>query len=68
MVFKNALAFGEKKVIHTALLWLLQKMPELKKRAYLAKYLLPFEVPPEMTGEDGILSFYHSTVPRLFRC
>jgi hypothetical protein len=35
--FRQGLVQGEKYVVYPVLEWLLQKMPELKKRAYLAR-------------------------------
>jgi intraflagellar transport protein 81 len=36
------------------MLWSLQRIPELRKRAYLARFLLSLEVPPDLFNEDGI--------------
>lgn len=38
--------------------WLLKRIPDLKKRAYLAKYLVKVEVPPEIMAEDQIPDLY----------
>ncbi|MPC32900.1 Intraflagellar transport protein 81 [Portunus trituberculatus] len=35
-------------------MWLLQRMDELKKRAYLAKYLVKLDVPAEMLGDADV--------------
>ena len=35
-------------------MWLLQKMDELKKRAYLAKYLVKLDVPAEILGDADV--------------
>ncbi len=37
--------------------WTLQRIPELRKRAYLAKYLLNIEVPPEIQSEDVYIQY-----------
>lgn len=33
------------------MMWLLQRIPELQKRAYLAKYLVQVYVPPEFHSD-----------------
>lgn len=39
---------SEKRVIHPVLYYLLTRLPELEKRAYLAKYLVPFVIPEDI--------------------
>ncbi|XP_053328825.1 intraflagellar transport protein 81 homolog [Spea bombifrons] len=50
--FRQGLVVGSKPVIHPVLYWLLQKINELKKRAYLARYLVKLEVPAEFLQDD----------------
>ncbi|CAH2295863.1 intraflagellar transport 81 homolog isoform X1 [Pelobates cultripes] len=50
--FRQGLAVGSKPVIHPVLYWLLQKTNELKKRAYLARFLVRLEVPTEFLQDD----------------
>ena len=50
--FRQGLLEGDKPTIYPLLHWLLEKMPELKKRAYLARYLGKIEVPPEFLQDD----------------
>ena len=38
--------------------WLLQRIPDLKKRAYLAKYLVKVEVPPEVQADNDVADLY----------
>lgn len=45
---------GQKHVIYPILHWLLEKMAELKKRAYLAKYLVKLDVTPEIQGDADV--------------
>jgi hypothetical protein len=45
---------GDKDILHTVMHWTLQRFDHLQKRAYLAKFLMPVEVPPEFRGEDLI--------------
>lgn len=50
---------GSKPVIYPILHWLLQRVPELKKRAYLARFLVKLEVPAEFLQDDVISDTYH---------
>ncbi|XP_077318116.1 intraflagellar transport protein 81 homolog [Lithobates pipiens] len=52
--FRQGLVVGSKPVIHPVLYWLLQKTNELKKRAYLARYLVKLEVPTEFLQDDVV--------------
>ncbi|XP_045130561.1 intraflagellar transport protein 81 homolog [Portunus trituberculatus] len=52
--FRQGLVSGDKHVIYPILMWLLQRMDELKKRAYLAKYLVKLDVPAEMLGDADV--------------
>ncbi|XP_046676776.1 intraflagellar transport protein 81 homolog [Homalodisca vitripennis] len=52
--FRQGLVQGEKGVIHPILEWLLRNLDDLKKRAYLAKYLVKIEIPPEILGDVDI--------------
>ena len=46
------------KIIYPVLEWLLQRMPDLKKRAYLAKYLVKVDVPPELIIDQDVGDLY----------
>ncbi|CAM2103032.1 unnamed protein product [Caretta caretta] len=50
--FRQGLVIGSKPVIHPVLHWLLQRTNELKKRAYLARFLIKLEVPAEFLQDD----------------
>lgn len=50
---------GKKPVVHPILHWLLQRVPELKKRAYLARFLVKLEVPTEFLQDDVINDTSH---------
>ncbi|XP_071798485.1 intraflagellar transport protein 81 homolog [Asterias amurensis] len=56
--FRQGLVSGYKPVIYPILVWLFQKMPELKKRAYLARFLVKIEVPPEIIQDDQVADTY----------
>ncbi|NWR90033.1 IFT81 protein, partial [Furnarius figulus] len=52
--FRQGLVTGSKAVIHPLLHWLLQRTNELKKRAYLARFLVKLEVPAEFLQDDTV--------------
>ncbi|CAL1616469.1 unnamed protein product [Knipowitschia caucasica] len=57
--FRQGLVTGGKSVVHPILFWLLQKVPELKKRSYLARFLFKMEIPAEFLQDDVINDTYH---------
>ncbi|XP_041482844.1 intraflagellar transport protein 81 homolog [Lytechinus variegatus] len=56
--FRQGLVAGNKPVVYSILEWLFQKMPELKKRAYLARFLVKIEVPGEILQEEAVMDTY----------
>ncbi|XP_073675085.1 intraflagellar transport protein 81 homolog [Garra rufa] len=60
--FRQGLVIGSKPVVHPILHWLLQRIPELKKRAYLARFLVKLEIPAEFLQDDIIAETYHQYV------
>ena len=56
--FRQNLVSGEKHVIHPILFWLLNNIDELKKRAYLAKYLVKLDIPPEILGDADVTDIF----------
>ncbi|KAK6632280.1 hypothetical protein RUM44_007321 [Polyplax serrata] len=56
--FHQGLIQGDKHVIHPILEWLLANMDDLKKRSYLAQFLVKLDVPPEMLGDPDISFLY----------
>ncbi|KAM9328911.1 intraflagellar transport protein 81 homolog [Gastrophryne carolinensis] len=52
--FRQGLVVGSKPVIYPVLYWLLQKTNELKKRAYLARFLVKLEVPTEFLQDEMV--------------
>eukprot|EP00064_Thunnus_orientalis_P000396 superscaffoldBa00000019_g396 len=60
--FRQGLVIGSKPVVHPILHWLLQRVPELKKRAYLARFLVKLEVPAEFLQDDVINDTYHQDI------
>ncbi|KAF8564592.1 Intraflagellar transport [Paragonimus westermani] len=50
--FREGLVTGDKTVVYPILEWLLQRIPELRKRAYLARFLVKIHV-PDVFMQDG---------------
>ena len=53
--FRHGLLQGDKPTIYPLLQWLLEKLPELKKRAYLARYLVKIELPSAILQDDVVV-------------
>ncbi|CAM9655092.1 unnamed protein product [Pylaiella littoralis] len=58
--FRRGLAVGDKDVVYQAMHWCLQRLPQLKKRAYLARYLMPVEVPMEFMQDQALVDLHES--------
>ncbi|KAK3884798.1 hypothetical protein Pcinc_010945 [Petrolisthes cinctipes] len=56
--FRQGLVSGDKYVIYPILVWLLQRVDELKKRAYLAKYLVKIDIPAEILGDADVADIH----------
>lgn len=52
--FRLGLVQGDKAVVYPILHWLLQRVPDLKKRAYLAGFLMKFDIPLEILQDDEV--------------
>ncbi|KAM9621942.1 intraflagellar transport protein 81 homolog isoform 2-T3 [Trichechus inunguis] len=52
--FRQGLVIGSKPVIYPVLHWLLQRTNDLKKRAYLARFLIKLEVPSEFLQDETV--------------
>lgn len=52
--FRTGLVQGEKHVIYPILQWLFEKLPDLKKRAYVARFLIKLEVPGEILMDPEV--------------
>jgi intraflagellar transport protein 81 len=50
--FQNLLYSGDKDIIYTIMHWCLSKFEHLSKRAYLAKFLVPLDIPAEFKKDD----------------
>jgi intraflagellar transport protein 81 len=58
MEAQQGLLGGDKDVVHPILYWLLQNFEALQKRAYLAKFLVPLEVPEEFLRDEQVFDMY----------
>ena len=56
--FRQGLVEGQKHVIYPVMEWLLQRIEDLKKRAYLAKYLVKIEIPTEVAADADVSDLY----------
>jgi intraflagellar transport protein 81 len=56
--FQNNLMQGDRKTIYPILYYLLKNLPDLRKRGYLAKFLVPINIPPEMLTDDDMKSLF----------
>lgn len=43
---------GEKKTLHHILFWLLSRLPDLQRKAYTAKFLVPLMIPDEYKFDE----------------
>ena len=52
--FAAALLRGAREALYPVLGYILARLPQLKKRAYVAKYLVPTEVPDEVAHDESV--------------
>jgi intraflagellar transport protein 81 len=53
--FQGLLMSGDKEILHTIMHWCLQRFDHLQKRAYLAKFLMPVDVPSDFLQDEVIV-------------
>ena len=56
--FRQGLVEGQKNVIYPVMEWLLQRIDDLKTRAYLAKYLVKVDIPPEVAADPDVAELF----------
>jgi len=56
--FQQGMVQGDKKILYPILFFLVTRFPELQKRAYLAKFLVPIQVPEEFLGDEEMKRNY----------
>ncbi|XP_026829859.1 intraflagellar transport protein 81 homolog isoform X2 [Ooceraea biroi] len=54
ITFRQGLVRGEIEIIHPILTWLLTHIDVVRKRAYLSRFLVKIEIPPEYLGDSEI--------------
>lgn len=52
--FRQGIVQGDKPVLYPILQWLLEHSEELKKRAYLARYLVKLDIPQDMVLDNEV--------------
>lgn len=52
--FRQGLMQGEKRTVYPLLQWILERVHDLKMRAYLARFLVKVEVPPEHLQDETV--------------
>ena len=57
-VFRQGLVEGHKHVLYPVLEWILTRVPDLKQRAYLAKFLVKLDIPPEISADQDVAEIY----------
>jgi len=57
---KQALLHGDPNMIYPILTWMLQRLPDLQKRAYLARFLVNVDVPEHMFADEEIVEVYQN--------
>jgi len=56
--FRDGLINGRSETVHPILHWLLQRQDDLKKRAYLSRYLVKIDIAHEMRSESDVIDLY----------
>jgi intraflagellar transport protein 81 len=56
--FREGLIAGRPETVNPILNWLLQRREELKKRAYLSRYLVKIDIAPEMRSDSDVIDLY----------
>ena len=60
--FREGLVNGRPETIHPILNWLLQRREELKKRAYLARFLVKIDIAPEMRSDSDVVELFEQVI------
>ena len=56
--FRDGLINGRPETVYPILNWLLQRQEDLKKRAYLARYMVKIDIAPEMRSDSDVIDLY----------
>ncbi len=52
--FRQGLVAGDKAVVHPILAWVLSRLPDLRKRAYLARFLVRLDIPADFLQNEEV--------------
>jgi intraflagellar transport protein 81 len=58
MQWQQGLVQGDKRVIYPIIYFLVTRFQDCEKRAYLAKFLVPFEVQEDLQGDQDIKNMH----------
>ena len=53
-IFRQGIVQGDKPVIYPIIHWLLEQAKDLKKRAYLARFLVKIDIPGDVMVDAGV--------------
>lgn len=56
--FRDGLIAGRVETVHPILYWLLRRKEDLKKRAYLSRFLVKVDIAPEMRSDSDVMDLY----------
>lgn len=56
--FRKNLVLADKELLTNIFTWLLSRIGPLKKRAYLARFLVKIELSPEVEGDQDVINQY----------
>ena len=65
--FREGLIAGRSETINPILNWLLQRREELKKRAYLSRYLVKIDIAPEMRSDSDVIDLYEQVRSKILK-
>ncbi len=57
-MYLSALTSGDKTTIYPIMVWLLQRIPQLQKRTYVARFLMPIGVPFELKQDPNLIELF----------
>lgn len=60
--FRTNLILADKDLMTNIFEWLLRNLPLLKKRAYLARFLVKIELSPDVEGDQDVLVLYKQVI------
>ena len=60
--FREGLIAGRPETVHPILYWLLRRKEDLKKRAYLSRFLVKIDIAPEMRSDSDVMDLYEQVL------